>query len=205
MIKEKKLQCFELDRSRISYNYRSENTNGYQENYNDYFARFCTQFNGMLNEYMTQNGIPVSITTDTYSYKIGFLKKATTTCTIVWNAEKPKDFRQLIIIPAPFADGSNGIQIGWYGESKAFRLLKKFNKGVDRQNKSADRLDRYAENDYSSVSTVLGEAAKNRIQGAMNRHTEKKYDERLAVEAGYESMIRQTVIYLINYYGAIAI
>ena len=145
-----------------------------------------------LEKSLQDHMVPATISEGEFSYKTGFLKSAKTTCLILTNTDKAKDFKKFVFVIKQL-EGKYQILCGWYGNSKSDVLRKKIKKKVKKQEKYSRKLNQESRKENGSLIDSVGYGASAMIAGKMAERRSRQLEEFISIEEEYYHSIRVAV------------
>jgi len=143
---------------------------------------------------------PVTITEDTYKYKVGFLKSEVTPCLIISHQAEPKDYHKFVIVIKHDNENATTVFLtGYYGDSLSDRYILKASKLRDKQDKSFAKAGRQYDTLYDQVTSGLGHTAMGLVSNARANSIVKKQSQRVRIEAAYDREIISLISGLYQY------
>lgn len=180
MIKEKDIFCYEKETQLLN----EQALNG---------AADIAAVRGIVEEYISQNGIGAVISEDMFSYKVGMLKSESTPCIIISHGSEPKDFRKMMIAIKQ-ADGRAVLVAKWCSHSKRDELIEKSEKIDNKADKSVKKSQKAQGQD--NLTGQIANGAMSMIQRARSNSAVKKANDRHDIEKEYHDKIRGLVDHL---------
>lgn len=147
------------------------------------------QVKNIVTQILAENGVQATVTDDTYSYKLGFMKSGSAPCLLISEANKPNDYAKVAIVVMENENGEMLYMNGWYGESKFDRMLEKAKKKEKKLDKKANKFA----NSSGDVLDTLGGLGALKVREKLTDGYSKKTIARDAEETPYHKMILSIV------------